>query len=187
MTDQLNPELSKPSATPPEFDQEAFNAKFPPAPLSEKEFQDHFMAKANKVKTMEDFQALYKEVVEFKHDYGTIVHGCAVVMKAAFTLLNNSPTGGITGFQSGCLSWMMVREFKMVGKGPLSLIDYENLLYPQDSDKFEKIISSSTHKWLQESAAEKLKESPNAHPSVLHHWKSIVDGVVPFGFTVREE
>jgi hypothetical protein len=67
---------------------------------------------------------------------------------------------------------------------PLRLLNYENLLYPQYEDKFEKIISKDTWEWLQKEAKKKLKE--RAHPIVKKHWKNIVAGNIPFGFKVED-
>jgi hypothetical protein len=68
------------------------------------------------------------------------------------------------------------------------MIDYDNMLFPQYAYKFEKTISSDIWKLLQEEAQRKLEEdSDYANPDVINHWKSIVDGVVPFGYKIEEE
>ena len=48
----------------------------------------------------------------------------------------------------------------------------------------------STEQWetLKKTAAEKLQnDSGNAHPNVVEHWRSIVNGKVPFGFIVSND
>lgn len=62
------------------------------------------------------------------------------------------------------------------------------MLYPQHADKFEKTITSKCFKKLQDEAANRLKEDFSfAHPDVVKHWQSIVDGVVPFGYKVSDD
>jgi hypothetical protein len=68
------------------------------------------------------------------------------------------------------------------------MINYDDMLYPQYEHKFEKTISSDIWKLLQEEAQRKLEEdSEYANLDVINHWKSIVDGVVPFGYKIEEE
>ena len=32
-----------------------------------------------------------------------------------------------------------------------------------------------------------LNESENAHEKVIKHWQSIIDGIPPFGYIIKEE
>ena len=87
--------------------------------------------------------------------------------------------------------WDFIREWEFSdNKCGLAIIDYDNMLYPQYENKFcKKTISSYTWKSLQERARELLEETSAGEPAadrVIEHWKSIVDGVVPFGYTVEE-
>ena len=52
--------------------------------INEQEFKTDFYAKAAKVKTKEQLNALIDEITAFGHDYGTIVYGCMAAMKAAW-------------------------------------------------------------------------------------------------------
>lgn len=67
------------------------------------------------------------------------------------------------------------------------------MLYPQYEYKFTgRTISSDTWAALQKSAKENLEEDEKnenyrAHPRVIAHWKSIADGKVPFGYTVKDD
>jgi hypothetical protein len=70
---------------------------------------------------------------------------------------------------------------------PLKLVQYKKMLYPQYSDDFTKTISRDTWNWLQEKAVKCLSENDYVHPEVAAHWKSIVNGVVPFGYTVEDD
>jgi hypothetical protein len=141
--------------------------------------------KAETVKTEPDLLAFLKEIKEYNHDYGTIVYGCMAAMKAAFKVVNNSPNGGITGFQAGCLGWECIHEFMSV-KAPAKILQYDNMLYPQYQDKFEKVISRETWEDLQKKAKEHLNKD-SGHPDVVKHWRTIVDGHVPFGYSVNDQ
>lgn len=153
--------------------------------MTEREYKDQIYKKADKVKSKPDLNALLKEIVEFNHDYGTIVYGCMAAMKAAFNVVNNGPQGGITGFQAGCLGWECVREFLSI-RGPAKLLDYENMLFPQYRSHFTKTISASIWRHLQSEAKKNLAE-PRGVSEVRAHWQSIVDGRVPFGYRVEED
>lgn len=121
---------------------------------------------------------------EYAHDYGTVCHAIHAAMKAAFSAVNKSPAGGITGFQASCIGWMLVRDMFLVGEdAALRLVDYDDMLYPQYRDKFTT-ISGETWLHLREKARKLLESEPAAHPDVLRHWQSVVDGAVPFGLRV---
>ena len=69
------------------------------------------------------------------------------------------------------------------------MVNYENMLYPQYSRKFDQTITAETWKWLQDQAAERLandESAPVAAPAVAAHWRSIVDGTIPFGHHVKD-
>ena len=68
---------------------------------------------------------------DYDHDYGTIIHAMKAAATAAVSAVDHSPYGGITGFQASALSWELLREFRMLSDGPLKLIAYENMLFPQ--------------------------------------------------------
>lgn len=68
----------------------------------------------------------------------------------------------------------------------LKIIDYDDMLYPQYYDKFKKTISRETFEELQKEAEENLKNTEYAHPNVVAHWQSIVDGKVPFGYKIKD-
>ena len=70
----------------------------------------------------------------------------------------------------------------------MRLIDYDNFLFPQYRNKYEKTISNYTWEKIQEKAKERLAENDRmVHPNVKAHWENIVAGVVPFGYTVEDD
>lgn len=140
-----------------------------------------------KRQTVETLPSFIKHLTEdYRHDYGTICHAVAAAGIAAMTAVNQSPKGHVTGFQAGAIIWKVIRNWGTFGKGPLKMVDFENMLYPQYADKFDKTISKSTWEWLQKEAKEKVKDDC-AHRDVIAHWQLIVDGVVPFGYRVEED
>lgn len=154
--------------------------------MTEREFKEKFYKKAEAVKTMAQFQKLFKEVENYKHDYGTIVIGCMAVMTGAFNLLNRSKQGGITGFQASCIGWECIQKFLSL-EGPAKIVDYNNMLFPQYEHAFQKVISQETWKSLVEKAKRNIAEDKGmASQEVTDHWKSIVAGQVPFDYVVSQ-
>lgn len=122
---------------------------------------------------------------DYEHDYGTICHACAAAAIAGASLVNHSEQGGITGFQASGIMWEFIKHW-MHYEGPLRLIKYEEMLYPQHADRFNT-ISKDTFEYLQKKAKTYIEHrEPFAHPKVIEHWQSIVDGYIPFGFKLDE-
>lgn len=139
--------------------------------------------------TVETLPAFVNHIMnDYDHDYGTVCHAVAACAIAAMEAANNTPNGGITGFQAGFVMWDFVRQVcYSSNKCGLRLIDYDNFLYPQYAYKYEKTISPATWKAIQEQAKKNLDDRDHAHSAILEHWKSIVDGKVPFGYIVKED
>ncbi len=126
---------------------------------------------------------------QYEHDYGTVCHAMAAVAVQAAKAFNDSEQGGITGFQAGAVMWEFIKRFMHL-EGPMRLVQYNDMLYPQYFEKFDTTISEDIWKGLQAKAMENLIKSGNnesTHPNVINHWKSIVEGVVPFGYVVKKE
>lgn len=134
-------------------------------------------------KTLPKF--ISKLINNYNHDYGTICHACSAAAIASINAVNNSRQGGITGFQAGCIMWGFIKNWMPDFKDTFAkLTNYKDLLYPQYEDEFNT-LSKDAFEWLQKEAKEKLETSPQAHPEVVAHWKSIVDGKVPFGLKIK--
>lgn len=134
-------------------------------------------------------------IIGYEHDYGTIVHAIYSAMIAAYHAIENSPQGGITGFQASALGWMLIERFfgrSVIGR---KLTTYDNMLYPQYASHFQQRISAGMWNKLQENAKVFLAETNpqkegtgrSGSPEVIAHWQSIVDGVVPFGIQVSPD
>lgn len=127
---------------------------------------------------------------DYNHDYGTVCHAVAACAIAAAWAANKAPgaCGGITGFQAGFVMWDFIRQWEFSSnKCGLKIVDYDNMLYPQYAPKFAKTISKDTWVLLQKEAAERLKDCEYCRSDVINHWKGIVAGNVPFGYTVVDE
>lgn len=144
---------------------------------------------AKEVCTLEQLVSFIRSLDEnYHHDYGTQVHASAAAMMAAFWCFDRiSARGGMTGFQASCVGWMIAKEL-LSFEGPARLQKFEDLLFPQYSEKFEKVISADSWAWLQKRAGELLAEHPGdeVHNDVRRHWRSITAGEIPFGFRVGD-
>ncbi len=144
----------------------------------------------SELRTPEDLARFVHHLMDdYEHDYGTVCYALGYAAVAGATVANRHPhQGGITGFQAGFVMWLFIQKW-LHEEGPLALVRYSNMLYPQYEDRFEKTISKGTWEWLQAEAKKYLAEHAEnfPHPNVMAHWQSIVDGVVPFGFTVKDD
>ena len=137
----------------------------------------------------EDFPEFFRELTEdYEHDYGTVCHAMSAIGLAAMWAFNKSEgaRGGITGFQAGCVMWEVIRHMNYEdNKCGLRLLNMDDLLYPQYEHKFRS-ISSDTWEAVQKEAQKRLSERGTAHPDVVAHWKSIVNGKIPFGLRIED-
>jgi len=156
--------------------------------MTEQEYRDKVYAEAKDVKTPEQLTAFLKTLTEYPHDYGTIVYACAAGMNAAFNVVNDSPHGGITGFQASCLMWEMVRKYGMFSNaGVLRIIDYSNLCYPQYDDKFTHKLTSEQRRGLMAYAKKQLAAAPEMMaPRVKERLEAVARGELPPFVTVSD-
>lgn len=145
-----------------------------------------------KQQTAETLPEFIRHLLEdYTHDYGTICHATAAAAVGAASAIEHSPQGGITGLQGEVVMWAFMEHWNGI-KRPARLLRYENLLYPQFAHTFTS-VSVDTWKWAQEEARRLLDEDQSkserelrAVPRVRDHWRSIVNGVVPFGLRVAQ-
>jgi hypothetical protein len=127
-----------------------------------------------------------KLVGRYKHDYGTIIYAVTAAAIGAANAVNHSDQGGITGFQAGAIMWTFIDEWMHEKGKPLQMIHYENMLYPQYREQFEKRVSFQTGEWIVKQARANLK-SMKASPEVMKHWRMIAKGKLPWGYKTRPE
>lgn len=149
--------------------------------------EKEWFAEARKM-TMEDLPAFMDKMMNgYIHDYGTACHAVsACAIAAAWAAADKE---GITGFQAGFVMWDFILNWtKTHNECGLRLIDYDDMLYPQYEYKFNnQTISSDNWERIQAKAKENLEKNPDACPDVIQHWQSIVNGSVPFGYSVSDE
>lgn len=162
---------------------------------TEQGFKEQAYEIAKSVNTTNELAEFVKFISNTPLDYGTAVYAQCAAMLAAQHVMDMSEQGGITGFQAGFIGWEMVKKFMSVGDCGLSLRDWENMLYPQYEEKFEKTIPRKIFEGLQKKAKEILaktyeEERVNGysmHSGVRKHMESIANGVVPFGYVIKED
>lgn len=121
----------------------------------------------------------------FEFDYGTICHAIAAVGIAAMKQMNRTSQGGISGFQANAIMWIFIRNWGGYG-GPMQLINYEQMLFPQSAEHFTKEITPECFEWLKTKARDTLINAESMAPEVRAHLISILEGNVPFGYTIKK-
>lgn len=139
------------------------------------------------IKSFDDLVAFLQRVKDnCNTGYGTAPRSIAqAALAVAWYLASDF---GITGFQAGFVMWDFIRDWRYSdNECGMKIVNYDDMLYPQSDYKFDKTISKDTFDALQKKARKNLEESEYAHPNVINHWKSIVEGNVPFGYVVKED
>jgi chemotaxis regulatin CheY-phosphate phosphatase CheZ len=152
-----------------------------------KSIKAEWFGKAKDIKTVDELTDFIDHLLkDYSHDYGTVCHAITAMVLA--TAWMGSHIEGITGFQAGCVMWGFIRHWMFDNNTcGLKILDYDNMLYPQYADRFAKTIKEETFRKLQETAKQKLAEVGMAHSAVRSHWQSIVNGEVPFGYTIVKD
>lgn len=154
--------------------------------MSEFEARDYILNKGREAKSTEDIFELIEEVkTNFNYNYGVAPRSIAAVCVALANYLSGEM--GLTGFQAGFVmtDFMFGYQYNH-NKCGIKILDYDDMLYPQHEQRFDKIITPHVWECIQRSARKKLSEDKyHAHDKVIEHWQSIVDGKVPFGYKVE--
>lgn len=121
--------------------------------------------------TVDTLPEFVRHLVEnYQHDYGTICHAITAAGLAGMYAVENSPAGGITGFQAGCCMWGIVRQWSYENnKCGLRILDFDKLLYPQYENVFKSIsISKDTLEMVRKEAAARIVE----HNKSVEDWRT---------------
>lgn len=124
----------------------------------------------------------------YVHTYNSYVYACTACAIAVVHAHGKE----MTGFQASVVAIMFPLYFwysdSVCG---INLRNYDEMLYPQYEHKFEKTIPSDTWDALQAKAKILIESSREddsyVNQRVLDHWQSIVDGIVPFGYSVEKQ
>lgn len=157
-------------------------------PITEEmHLEKEWFEEAGKVKTSDELKAFADHILnDYEHDYGTACHAVAACALAGAWL--GCEKEGLSGFQAGFVMWDFIRNWTYTAnKCGLKIVDYDDMLYPQYEERFDKTIRKDHWEEIQQEARRKLKEEHGAHPAVIAHWQSIAEGVVPFGYRVVED
>ena len=131
--------------------------------------------------TLENLPAFLDELAGYHHDYGTICHAIATAAAAAAHAIDRSPGGGITGFQAGAIMWEFIRQWNYSSnKTGMRILDYDNMLYPQYDDHFEKAISQSVLKNLREQARVLIEKADKEYLEYLEKMDVYRDEITEF-------
>lgn len=124
-------------------------------------------------KTKDELLAIIDTLLERDHDYGTCVYAMSLSALAAFHYAASKV--GSSGFQASCADMDFLRHTRNMKSG-FQILDYDNLMYPQYANRFDTSFMGlirDNAKTLKPIAEKRLKESPDAHPEVIAHWKMI--------------
>lgn len=156
--------------------------------MNEFELRDELAKKRKEIKSFEELTEFLKYIKDnCNSGYGEAPRAMAQACLAVAWYL--SEEFGITGFQAGFVMWDFILGWTFThNETSLKIVDYDNMLYPQYWDKFEKAITPDIWESIQKAAKKNLEEDRgyDVHPKVRAHWESIVAGNVPFGYTVKD-
>ena len=159
--------------------------------MNEFDIFDELRKKRGTIKTFHDLVTFLKDVKDH-YDLGYVETPRAIAQATVAVAQYFASEFGMTGLQADFIMWDFIQDWEFRNnKTGLRLVNYDDMLYPQNQDDFcKKIILNSTWKALQKAAKENLenitvdKVGYDPNPAVAAHWKSIVDGKVPFGYEV---
>lgn len=155
--------------------------------ISEKDLVQNEWYKEAKNQTLKTLPKFIDGLItNYKHDYGTLCHSVVAGMLATLESMNKYV--GLSGYQVSTIGLMVLQNLNSGlkhNKTEFKIINYDDLLYPQYEEKFDKTISNETWLKLQEEAKRLLEEN-KCCVSVKKHWESIVNGEVPFGFKIED-
>jgi hypothetical protein len=137
----------------------------------EQNLQEQWYLRAKEA-TLETLPEFIRHLMnDYRHDYGTVCHAIAASAVAAAWAADKEPNGGITGFQASAIMWEFIKHWGMGMDGPLRLVKYEMMLYPQEADRFQQAIAPETWEWLQGKAREQLAEVPKKRQEAREYYE----------------
>ena len=138
------------------------------------------------IKSLDDLMNYIQNIIDnYDIGYGTAPR--AIAQAALATSYYLADMFGITFFQASCVMWDFIKDWSFRGnKCGLKIVNYDDMLYPQYNYKFQKTIKKDTFEALQKAAENNLKKHQFSSSAVIKHWKSIVDGNVPFEYIIED-
>lgn len=124
---------------------------------------------------------------DYLHDYGTSARATAA---AAFATANAfARCEGLTGFQWSCVAMDVLGQICFPdNKLGFTVIDYDNLLFPQYEYRFTgcKISAEGAEKLRQEAKAQISESDGIVHPVVMAWWQKLANGQFPEWLKIEE-
>ncbi len=154
--------------------------------MSEKERYENWYAEA-KNQTLETLPAFMERILNEPQSYSSIVEAITACAVGAAWAADRSDNGGLTGFQASGVMWRFIQSWmRLEDSCGLRIINYDDMLYPQYEDAFtKKTINKETWNAMQKKATELWLEGGGSE-RVRDHWRSIMEGNVPFGYKVKD-
>ena len=124
---------------------------------------------------------------DYLHDYGTSARATSAAVFATANAFARHE--GLTGFQWSCVAMDVLGQMCFPdNKLGFTVIDYDDLLYPQYEYRFtERKISAEGAKQLKQEASRKIAESDGmVHPDVMAWWQKLANGQFPEWLMVEE-
>lgn len=150
------------------------------------EFKVNLKSKREEIKTFDDLVNFLKETQKYESNYenARIAVSQAILATAWYFCEFYSMTNCGASF----LMWEFIMDWMYpTNKCGLAIIDYDKMLYPQYEHIFKNTILPETWQSIQEEAKESLKNNRCTSLEVMVHWKSITNGIIPFGYSVKED
>lgn len=153
----------------------------------EKLREELFNRAKNEIRTPEDLKAFADELKE-KYSSGYNETGLASAALAIAAAEMSAKVFGLTGFQFGWVMWQFIDNAIISDHDcGMRLMNFNEMLYPQYEDNFEKTITKDTWSRLQKKASETLADRTDFLATrVKNHLESIVDGNIPFGYKLKD-
>ncbi len=139
--------------------------------MTEQEFREKYYDNASK-QTLKTLPKFIEQMFSENLYYGSICCAVAASALAAAWAANRHPKAGITGFQAGAVMWEFIQQWQYKSnKTGLKIIDFDNMLYSQYEENFQKTISESVFESLQKEAKKLLDETKASRSKYLEDMK----------------
>ena len=154
----------------------------------QKRSYEHWYELANTV-NLDSLTALAKTLRENVADSEDLINATLAVINGTIEAMWKGL--GITPEIKNILSILAYRRINELGDGYTSIINYDDMLDPNNRNKFEKVMSEAVFENLQTKAIERLDAADRGevvlHPATKYHLESIASGRVPFGYELMED
>lgn len=124
---------------------------------------------------------------DYVHTYDSYIHACTACGIAAVNACGTE----LSGFQRSIIAVVFPQRYYYNNKCGIKVVNFDDFLYPQYEYRYQNTITQTTWNRIQDEAKRLIREAEDevwpVNPKVMEHWTSIVEGIVPFGYTVEED